>query len=608
MDIIHCDVLIVGGGGGALKAAISCKEHNKDLKVIIATKGTIGNSGVTAIACSDRMAFHATLDHTEPDGVDSWRHHAEDIYAIGGKVSDYDLAEILARNSKDAFQYLDKLGVPFVKKNGHADQFLTDGSLYARACYTGPKTAVHIEQALLKRYMELDIEVLNNCMVVELVKKEGRVIGALALDTKIKDVNKGLHGILAEAVILATGGAGKIYKNNVYPSGMWGDGYALAYDAGAELVNMEFIQMGVASTKTKINCSGSLMRAMPNIINEKGEEILKKYLLEDISCGEMNNLIFEKGFSWPISNEAKTNIIDIAVYKETRKGHKVYLDYSKNPEHFKFDELNEINREYYLGEISKELGNEKRNEAPIYRLMEINQPSINWLFENGVDLLMGETIEVACCAQHFQGGIKIDKLARSTVEGLWAVGEVAGGQHGANRPGGNALLDCQVFGKIAGKEAAEYVIKKNKYGIDGEKEIIIGRIGSFRKVLMEAKYGNTTAKQIKEKIQEIMDKECSVVRTMGLKKALQNIKEMESLKICIDHHGPAYYIESRNIMNVSKMVVSAALLRNESRGPHLRFSKYEDNIPADRNYGVWDKYIVISKKEKMILEVKETNT
>ena len=277
MKLINCDVLIIGGGGAALRAAIAAKELNPNLKVMIATKGKLGKSGVTATACSDRMAFHATLSHTEPKSADNWKYHADDIYRIGGEVSDYNLAEILAKNSEEAFEYLDKLAVPFVKKNGRADQFVTDGSEYARACYTGPRTAVHIEEGLMRRFSEIDIEVLNFCMIAKLVLKEGRVVGAVAIDTQEKDINDAVFAITSKAVILATGGGGLIYEYNVFPSGMTGDGYALAYEAGAKLVNMEFIQIGIASVKTKFNCSGSMMRSVPRLVNDKGEEFLKKY-------------------------------------------------------------------------------------------------------------------------------------------------------------------------------------------------------------------------------------------------------------------------------------------------------------------------------------------
>lgn len=139
-----------------MRAAIEAVRTDSNLKVILVTKGKLGKSGVTATACSDRMAFQVSLPYTEPGGKDNWKYHAEDIYRIGGEVSDYDLAEILAGKSSEAFAYLDALGVPFVKKNGKAAQFLSDGSGYPRAYYTGPHTANEIEKALVGKIKTLD--------------------------------------------------------------------------------------------------------------------------------------------------------------------------------------------------------------------------------------------------------------------------------------------------------------------------------------------------------------------------------------------------------------------------------------------------------------------
>lgn len=595
MNIICCDILVVGGGGGGLRAAIAAKENNKKLNVLLATKNKLGTSGVTAIACSDRMAFHATLDHTEPRGEDSWRYHAADIYEIGGRVSDYDLAGILACKSKEAFAYLDDLGVPFVKLNGLPDQFLTDGSEYARACYTGPKTAVEIEKALVKRCLELEIGVLNSSMVARLVKNKDGVVGAIVIDMKESDTTKAVSGISTGAVILATGGAGTVYKNNVFPAGMSGDGYALAYDLGAELVNMEFIQMGIASTRAKFSCSGSMMRAVPRLINDKGEEFLPKYFPANTPYREIYNVLFQKGFSWPVSYEHKTSLLDIAVYKEQRAGRKIYLDFGKNPEGFSFDLLTEQNRAHYIKEVSRELG-DKRHEAPIYRLLEINQPSITWWLEHGVDLLKGDMVEVACCAQHFQGGVKIDKFARSTVHGLWAVGETAGGQHGANRPGGNALLDCQVFGKIAAESAARYVEEIKPVLRQGGDEVLLAQVQALAADLKSAHSGDISAYELRRRVQAIMEQEGNVVRTEeGLKDALKKLSELESAKPFIGGHGPAYYLEDLMMLTVCKILLTAALARDESRGPHLRFAKYADNFPLARKDQVWDKYIVVHK-------------
>ena len=277
MKTVECDVLVIGSGGAALRAAIAAKESNAALSVLVATKGQVGKSGVTANSCSDRMAFHATLPTTEPGGDAAWKYHADDIYRIGGRVSDKNLADVLASEAASAYDYLDKLGVPFVKKDGHADQFVTDGSEYARACYTGPRTAVHIENALAKQFKDLNINVLEYTMVIRLIYDGEHLIGAVASDTREKDAEKALFVIRTSAVVLATGGGGMMYAHNVFPGGMTGDGFSMAYEAGAELVNMEFIQIGIASTKTKFNCSGSMMRALPRLVNSEGEEFLSKY-------------------------------------------------------------------------------------------------------------------------------------------------------------------------------------------------------------------------------------------------------------------------------------------------------------------------------------------
>ena len=455
MERIQCDVLVVGGGGAGLRAAIEARETLGEGTIILAVKGPLGKCGVTAVACSDRMAFHATLPYTEPAGPDNWKYHAEDIYRIGGYVSDGNLAVLLAKGSREAFEYLDRLGVPFAKRpDGHADQFVTDGSEYARACYTGPRTANHIEEALLGKIESMDICVVDHCMISELIKHRGRVIGAFGIDEGEGEIEGSLKIFSCKTVVMATGGAGEAFKVNVFPPGMTGDGYGLAYRAGAELVNMEFIQIGLSSVKTKLACSGSMMRSIPRFINEEGREFLADYYSPETSLAEIYNSVFEKGASWPVSSEKKTCLIDIAASKEIFKGHRVFLDYGSNPRDFRFGALQPKWQERYWSEMKRELGTEKREESPLHRLREINPAAIDWLREYGVDLEAGEKLEIAPSIQHFQGGIKIGERGNSSVKGLYAAGECAGGQHGANRPGGNALLDGQVFGRIAGREAA----------------------------------------------------------------------------------------------------------------------------------------------------------
>jgi succinate dehydrogenase / fumarate reductase flavoprotein subunit len=599
VQVIKCDVLVIGGGGAGLRAAIEAKETFPKGKVLLVTKGVLGKSGVTATACSDRMAFHATLPYTEPEGSDHWKYHAEDIYRIGGYVSDGDLAAILAREAEEAFEYLDSLDVPFVKKpDGRADQFITDGSEYARACYTGPRTATHIEEALLKRISSMDIGILHQCMATDLIKARGRVIGAFGIDEKEGEIEKRLKVFSAKAIILATGGAGEAFKVNVFPPGMTGDGYAMAYRAGAELVNMEFIQIGLASIQTKLNCSGSLMRAVPRFLNEEGEEFLQNYFPRSTSLTEIHNFIFEKGATWPISMEKKTHLIDVAVSKEIGKRRRVFLDYRTNPEGFQFKDLEIKWQERYRREMKRDLGSEEREASPLNRLKEINLDSIEWLKENGIDLDAGEKVEIAPCIQHFQGGVKIREKGNSSIRGLYAAGECAGGQHGANRPGGNALLDGQVFGKIAGRQAAQEAKSLKQRPV-----VSSNQIKGYLTKLKRMEKGKK-ASEVRREVQCLTSRFASTVRTEeNLRKGLKMLGALKKEGISIDEKGSEFAIETENMRDVAEMVLRACLSRKESRGPHLFFQHFGDTHPLPSRDPTWRKYIVIQNHSgKMILK------
>ncbi|MFN4191130.1 MAG: FAD-binding protein, partial [Pseudothermotoga sp.] len=230
MKRICADVVVIGAGGAGMRAALSAKETAPEMDVLLVSKKPVGKGGTTALACSDRMAFHATLPYTLPV-QDNWKHHALDIYKIGGEVSDYNLAEILAKESHEAVEYLLRIGVPFVKtKDGTVDQFLTDGSIYPRACYVGPETAIEIAKALQRQIQSSQIQIVENMMVYDFIVKNERVLGAKAIDVLTNE----LCLIQARSFVLATGGAGALYSQNVFPDEMTGDGYAAALRAGAQ--------------------------------------------------------------------------------------------------------------------------------------------------------------------------------------------------------------------------------------------------------------------------------------------------------------------------------------------------------------------------------------
>lgn len=589
MSAEGCDVLIVGSGGAGLRAALAAWETAPELDIAVLTKGELGRTGTTANSYSDRMAFHVTLPDTDPGGPDNWRHHADDIYRIGGGVSDADLAEILARRSAEAFDYLDRLGVPFARRpDGRLDQFITDGSEYARACYTGPDTANAIERALVQRLGQTGVRVIEHHLAAELIT-DGPATGVLAIDERTGEPSI----IQARAIVLATGGAGEVFEVHVYPPGMTGDGCALAYRAGAELVNMEFIQIGLSSVATKLACSGSVMRAVPRFTAD-GETIALD-----------PDLVFAKGAAWPVSAEAPTHAIDIAVFRQRAAGRRVYLDFADNSPGFEFERLDPRWRERYHSEIKREASEEERQQSPLARLREINPKAIAWLRERGIDLEAGDRIEIAPAAQHFQGGVKIRARAETTIPGLFAAGECAGGQHGANRPGGNALLDTQVFGRIAGESAAAWAREAGS----AARAPSIANADPGQRLAMLLSPDGVPASEARLTIQRLMGRAASVVRTAaGLQDALAELETLRSRGIAADNAGLAFALETRNLLDVAEMVVRAAAMRRESRGPHLLFASPDDPEPLPRDDANWQRCIVIRRGAdgRMTLEPRET--
>jgi len=587
MKKTKADVLVVGSGGAGLRAALSAKETNKSLDVKIVTKGELLKDSVTATSYSDRMAFHATLDTTEPYSEDSWRYHAEDIFVIGGMVSDQNLAEVLAKNSKDAFEYLDNLGVPFAREGNRVKQFRTDGSKYARACFTGPDTAVQISKALAKKVKEENIEVIENTMIQGLLlDEENRVKGAWGLQI----LDNEYFFVDAPAIIMATGGAGQVFMDNLFPPLATGDGWGAALRAGAELVNMEFIQIGLSSKKTKIACSGSFMRSLPEIVNSEGEDVLLKYYKDKYSQKELVNILFSKGWSWPLSCEEESHIIDVAVAKEIQQGRRVFLNYAQNPNFLEKESLPEKVLEWYRNSLDEDLLRSDLFASPLLRLKKMNREIYELLKSRGINLDEEGKIEIVPAVQHFQGGIKINEKAETTIGGLYACGEAAGGQHGANRPGGNSLLDTQVFGKISGQEAAIYSSSIKQEGITEEETEKIKR--QFPKFSREVGGSN----QVRHHIRKIMTRNAGVIRVPhNLKAAYEEICSIREEEILHASESLKDYLETLNIHLLSQLLLQTMYERKESRGPHLLFKDENSMELYPRDDQSWAYHYIVAK-------------
>jgi len=597
-NVKNCDVLIIGGGGAALRAALEAYETDPTSRIYLVTKGKLGEDATTANAYSDRVAFHATLPFTEPGGEDNWKYHTADIYEGGGFSSDEDLAQILAKESKEAFEYLGKIGVKWVTKNGKVVQENTDYATYPRACYTGSDTSRCIEQALIRKLKLTPIKIYENVFIIDLISisKGGEVIGAVGLD-----VSNNLIFFETKSIILATGGAGRAFKYNVLRPEITGDGYAMAYRAGAKLVNLEFINIGICLVKEKFTCTATMMQALPRLVNDRDEEFLFNYL-PFLSKEEGYSLLFEKGISWPMAAEHKSCLIDIICFKEMMKGRKIYLDYNFN----NLDLKKIVPAKKWYEEKAKLAINEDIRWNPLVRLKTLNPGVVDWLKKKGSNLTRDGKLEIVPAVQHFLGGVKMGRDAQTSLKGLFVAGECAGGQHGSTRPGGNALLDTQVFGRIAGRNAVNESKKRT------HTPITLSLMKEIQEKLSQVLQGKIKASLIREEIESLAMENCSVIRTEArIDKLINRLEELKSAGIKIDENGPKFAFETLNVLTVIQLIANAVKMRKESRGTHLYFQKFEDIEPLKRNDKVYaKKYIVqyISEKGERKIEIVPVKT
>jgi len=556
MKTYETDVLIVGSGGAGLRAAVEAKVNGAD--VLIVNKGVSGESGCTKSAASDWMAFGAAFGHADPD--DTPKEHWIDIMVKGGLLCDPELSKNIAFNAPDRFMDLEKWGADFDKtKDGKFVQILSDGARYPRACGKGADTGPVIIKVLMQKTNELGIKFVDNISTIDLIKDEsGNVIGCFGIDRKTQE----LIIFKADAVVLASGGAGKLFALNVFPDGMSGDGYAMAYRAGAELVNMEFVQIGPSIVHPiHFALSGVFWRLNPRITNKNDEEFIPKYIPDGV---DINKAIYIKGVSYPFTIRNASKWVDVAVYSEIAEGrgtehNGIYMDISHND--------------------PKVIETEAR--VPFEHLMKY-----------GIDLRK-DKVEFAPAIQHFNGGVRININAESSLKGLYSAGENAGGQHGADRPGGNALADCQVHGKIAGENASKFSLSKERKQISNDK---LAEIEKFYTDLIAERKGEIPLDKAIADLQWVMWKNASVVRTAdGLNSAISYISSAPSPTV--NQNEVDRYIDYRNMLIVGKMVAENALMRDESRGTHYRADCDAVNDPS------WLKQIIITNKNN---EMKHT--
>ena len=437
------DAVVIGSGC----AGYNCADWLYDLgyrNIALITEGK--KCGTSRNTGSDKQTYYK-LSLAGDEG-DSIRGMAETLFSGGAMDGDVAMAE--AANSVKCFMKLVNLGMGFpTNEYGEYVGYKTDHDPYCRATSIGPYTSKKMTEVLEDAVEAKGITIIDNAQVIKLLAKDGAITGLLALDTS-NTSEVSYIGIDAPNVVLATGGPAAVYKDNVYPVSHTGNS-SLALEAGAAFGNLSEWQYGLASTDFRWNVSGTYQQVLPRYISIDKDGVEREFLMDYFATpGEMLKNVFLKGYEWPfdVRKIHGSSYVDLIIYHENViLGRDVYMDFRREPSGLEsgFDCLDEVSYAYL-----------KNSDAliplPIERLKKMNPGAISLYMDNGIDITK-EPLKVAVCAQHNNGGVRIDSDWQTTLKGLYAAGEVAGSL-GIFRPGGTALNSCQV----GSMRAAQHIV------------------------------------------------------------------------------------------------------------------------------------------------------
>ncbi len=545
-EIYHCDVLIIGSGGAGCRAAIEASKQN--LNVIIISKGLSFKSGCTTLA---EGGYNAAFGYVDKE--DSIEAHFKDTLKGGAYLNDPELVKILVEEAPERLNELESYGAMFDRQeSGKLNQRPFGGQTFRRTCFQGDRTGHEMMTALKEEVIKRGIKTIEEVIITSLITDDtdGSVLGACGLSLKDTD----FLIFQAKSTVLATGGAGWMYPVTSNAMQKTGDGFALAYQVGADLLDMEQVQfhptgMLYPESRRGVLITEAVRGEGGRLFNSKGERFMKKY---DIR-GEL----------------ATRDVVARAIYREIIEGRGtqrggVYLDVTHLPRELIEDKL----------------------ETMLQQFLDV-----------GIDI-REEPMEVAPTAHHFMGGARINEQGETTVNNLFAAGEVTGGVHGANRLGGNALADTQVFGRRAGEAAAKNALKKQDKKF---KDTIMEQAAAEQDRIQSLfKDGEYYPFEIRKELQEIMWKNVAIIRNQrGLKAAITRINELKEMladlkvpKIDIYNKDLQDALEAEKLLEVALLTAESALIREESRGAHFR-----DDYPETRDE--WKKSIILNRNEEV---------
>ena len=585
-DKYNYDVVVIGAGGAGLRAAIEASAQGVSVGLIC--KSLLGKAH-TVMAEGGIAAALSNVDDR-----DNWKVHFADTMRGGQYLNNWRMAEIHAKEAPDRVKELEAWGALFDRtEEGKILQRNFGGHKYPRLAHVGDRTGLEMIRTLQDRSIYQNVEVHMECTIITLLKDSDRISGAFGYDRE-----RGKFKLFAaKAVILATGGIGRAFRISSNSWEYTGDGHALGYNAGAELIDMEFVQFHPTGMVWPPSVAGILVtegvRGEGGILLNSNAE---RFMFNDIPELYKNQTADNEEEGWRYTQGDKQarrppelltrDHVARCIVREIKAGrgsphNGVYLDISW---------------------IKKKLSNADDH-------IRKKLPGMYHQFKKLADIdITKQPMEVGPTTHYAMGGMRVNADSQmSTVPGLFAAGECAAGLHGANRLGGNSLSDLLVFGKRAGEYAAIFAKENAAAAID---ETQVSKAAELALMVFEREKGESPF-DVHYALQETMQQLVGIVRTEGeMMQAAEQLKQLRlragNVRITGNREfNPGWHtaLDLRNMITVSQAVIMAALERKESRGAHFR----DDYPQKDPESGKFNLVIKKDADDNMIMRKEMRN-
>jgi succinate dehydrogenase / fumarate reductase flavoprotein subunit len=547
------DVLIIGAGGAGLRAAIEASAAGVSVGVVC--KSLLGKAH-TVMAEGGMAAALANVDDR-----DSWKVHFADTMRGGQYLNQWRMAELHAKEAPDRVRELEAWGAVFDRtRDGKILQRNFGGHKYPRLAHVGDRTGLEMIRTLQDHGIHRGIDFYMECTVIRLLKQGGRIVGAFGYDRE-----RGRFRVFkASAVVLATGGIGRAFK---ITSNSWeytGDGQTLAYHAGADLMDMEFVQFHPTGMVWPPSVRGILVtegvRGEGGVLkNSEGRRFMFDDIPDNYKPQTSDNP--EEGWRYVLGDKNARRPPELLTRDHVARCIRREVKAGRGSPH---------------GGVFLDIAWIKEKIPNSVEHIKKKLPSMYHQFKQLADIdITKEPMEVGPTTHYVMGGVRVDPDSQmSAVPGLFAAGEVAAGLHGANRLGGNSLSDLIVFGKRAGEYAAKYA-KENRGGQIDEAEVkAVAReaLAPFERSPDEGPY------KVQYELQDMMQDLVGIVRVEDeMVRALGEIEKLKAraAKVWVAgnrEYNPGWHtaLDLDNLMTVSEAVTRSAIERKESRGGHFR--------------------------------------